>query len=183
MAMSIRNLSCPIWSENASSLDDRIGHRKMPTKGFLETYLKIRCKACQCKIVGVVRNWEILLTAKEISGRIIVRYCKGPTIFRNLVALSSSNSYTFMCKKSSLCSISVEAGFRFDKFSSFIKLAMYCCCERNRPPSILFTWIPKKYSKVPKFFIKNSFCSSWTMCEVKFGEDNVMMISSKYTRK
>jgi hypothetical protein len=30
-------------------------------------------------VVGESRNWQALLTEKEISGRVIVRYCKTPT--------------------------------------------------------------------------------------------------------
>jgi hypothetical protein len=48
-------------------------------------YCKIRLTLAQCLLVGECKNWRTLLTEKEISGRVRVRYCRASTILLYLV--------------------------------------------------------------------------------------------------
>ena len=48
-------------------------------------YLSILLTAIQCVVVGLAINWQALLTAKEISGLVNVKYCSGPTMLQSRV--------------------------------------------------------------------------------------------------
>lgn len=52
------------------------------------TYFRIFLTADMWVVVGLAKNWQTVLTAKEISGRVQVRYCKPPTSDLYRVGLS-----------------------------------------------------------------------------------------------
>ena len=66
----------PAQSESEKALtrveDDLLKLR--PMLKVCLTYLTMRFAAVQCTVVGACRNWHTLLTAKEISGLVSVRY-------------------------------------------------------------------------------------------------------------
>jgi hypothetical protein len=56
-----------------------------PSSSVACLYRSILLTALQCKVVGAWTNWHTLFTAKEMSGRVSVRYCKSLTMLLYLV--------------------------------------------------------------------------------------------------
>jgi hypothetical protein len=51
-------------------------------------YLKILFTAVQCEVIGACKNGQTLLTEKDISGLVKVKYCNAPTMLMYCVLSS-----------------------------------------------------------------------------------------------
>ena len=80
-------------SEKALTAVEEDLHNLSPVSTLPWRYLKILFKVVQCTVLGACRNWQTLLTEKEISGHVKVKYWSAPTTLLYFVPSSGlSNS-------------------------------------------------------------------------------------------
>jgi hypothetical protein len=82
----------PVASEKAlTNVESELTNFKPRVRVYFK-YRRILLTAVQCTVVGACKNWQTLLTEKEISGLVRVTYCRAPTMLLYLVALMSTHA-------------------------------------------------------------------------------------------
>lgn len=139
-----RSSGQPAQSASAKALTSKNGDFRIcsPDEIVPLKYRSILFTTDQCIIVGEWRNWQTLLTTKDISGRVKVRYCNAPTILRYLVVSSGPNFTP-----------SYKLSFSMVQSGVLIDLQLLTCCkisiaylsyESTNPSLYHLTWIPRK---------------------------------------
>ena len=127
----------------------------MPKSFVPFTNLGKKISAFQWDSFGVSMNFEIMLTPYIISGLVVVRYIRLPTILLNSVGSTLDPSSSLLNFNHVMTG--VGDALEFFMLNLFIISCAYLDCEINISVLDWWTSIPRKYLISPNLVISNSF--------------------------
>lgn len=121
-------------------------------------------------------DWETLLTAKAISGRVIDKYCNAPIVLQYNVI--SENWEPKSLPREALAAIGEIMGLACIIFILAKMPEMYLCCDSNKPAETRVIARPRKKFKSPRSLTRKSKDNDRINEEIVVELDLAKMISS-----